>query len=431
MKVTAALLYVALSGVPFAQESEREFESARRLGRLLVQMRSDAVTEVEAWGRLDQSFVPAFFRVWRDGGVPGAWLSGSDRELELSRTELDWLQGAIEDRPVREWVDFLQGQGEASARSGETTRAGVEILSFVGGRSEVPFLLDWARPAGDRAEFQVRKALEDALTSLVQKDNDVVWVLRDSFAETHEALLAAVLDAIGEGEVSDSLSAFSSVLGRVGSADALVLDGIARQVREAPFLADEFVCASVRHYLTARESNLVQAACLALGAARDVRSVEELIEVLGHGDPNVRASAARSLGKVTSLTFGEDQRAWSLWYQKERAWWRDESNDTLSDLRRGDPAQTVAALRLVAGKRLYTEELCDALIQCLQRKSGAPTSMICKVLVRVRSERVVPALVDALDHEDPASAAAIHASLVELTGRDMGKSRSDWWGLDG
>lgn len=431
MKGVGSLLLITLAATPVAQESGRAMAPAQRLGRLVQQLRSKAVTEVEAWARVDAAFVPALFEVWRDGAIPATWLTGSESNLELNRTEQTWLRGAIEDRPVREWVDFFESALEVPARTGEDTRAGIEILSFVGGRSQVPFLFKWARPEGDRAEVQVRKAVEDALVAWVRKDSEVVWVLRDEFAKCHESLLGSVLDAVTEAEVADSISVLSSVLGRVTRADHLVLNALAKQVREAPFLADEFACASVRHYLTARETTLVQAACLVLGAAQDTRSVEELIDVLDHDAPNVRAAAARSLHAITALVFGENQKAWQGWFEVESAWWRDEANAALSDLRRGDPAATVAALRLVAGKRLYTEELCDALIECLQRRSGAPASMICKVLVRVRSARVIPALVDALEHEDPAAAAAIHSSLVELTGRDMGPSRSDWWGLDG
>ncbi len=170
----------------------------------------------------------------------------------------------------------------------------------------------------------------------------------------------------------------------------------------------------------------LQSASIALSRARVAAAVPAWIELLGSESRAVRACALRSLESSSGLSLGEGPERWLAWHASELAWFEHELPAARDELESGAPERVLAAIRAIAARRLFQDELAQALLASLEDADQAVRTCACRALATLRSRVALEALVATLEDEDPSVARAAWEALRAISGSDLPPDASLW-----
>jgi HEAT repeat protein len=396
---------------------------------------------IEDLGRLDPALVGELFEALHrrsvpiddahaaqeegldDVAAPGPRLALGPREEGVLRVAL----ARIETGTLRAFLEEL-ADGDADV---ERRTTALVVLGDAGSLRDVRLMARLATPPPDaqgvrRARGRaLRDAFERSLGAVLLRDAGSWGSLVDAYRSVATDLRHPIARALAETGDERALSALAGFLRRAPELDALVLHELSGMVAEHGLEADELVLASVRGSLTGRPDVAVQAAG-ALGALGDEEALPELVELLRHGDANVRAAAGRALQTITGLRLGCDARAWSTWLARERKSRMHRLDRLATELRGGEPRAVAAALNELARLRTGRAEVAELVANCLAHDEPDVVRMACAALSQLRQTTSLAELAPCLEHADPAVREAAWSALKRISGLDVPPERAAW-----
>ena len=119
---------------------------------------------------------------------------------------------------------------------------------------------------------------------------------------------------------------------------------------------------------------------MACGRLGNYDAVPPLVALLEVEKSNTSAAAHRALVEITDLPFPPEPERWNRWLQQEQNWWEEEADQVLRNVRSKQPGVPAKALRTLATKRLYRDDIARSLVQALPVVDSNTALMICGVL---------------------------------------------------
>jgi len=178
--------------------------------------------------------------------------------------------------------------------------------------------------------------------------------------------------------------------------------------------------------LETSDSACVQIASQALSRARVEAAVPYWIELLSSASRAVRERAQRSLEAVSGMALGSGPERWLRWHESELAWFELQAPRVLAELGDEDETKVLAAMREIAGRHLFRDELADALIVALDRPESDVRICACRTLAGLGSPLAVKPLVALLEDENQAVRSAALSALRALTGLELPLDAKAW-----
>jgi len=366
--------------------------------------------------------LPRLFRLAVEGRLV---LAPNGEVLPLDEVGLDAVRAALAVRPRRELVTFLDGLSRAPLELRERLEAH-RLFSVAGGGEHLRLLLRLSLVPGDGLPPQeLRASFVGALAAVLKRDELALEQIPSLFAESPPGLVGSVIEAVAEVTGPHATQVLARLLGRVPGLDGLLLGRLAQRADSAD-LCDEFVLDGLRRYLRHADPVLVVAACRALAVLGDDGAVEELIVLLERGDERVRAASGAALTTLSGLSFGLDVERWSSWFQDEQRWWNERAETELARVEGARGAEYVRAARAVLEHRLHRDRIAEAFVQALGRRAADEVWLACRALGELRSRVSLAALVECLEHEDPAVREAAWRALQAITGEALPAESASW-----
>jgi HEAT repeat protein len=353
-------------------------------------------------------------------------VAAEDKPQVLSEPQRELLLAALESWPPEPALACIEDElllGVDFAR----TWAAIHVWSAVGAPDQ------WERGAAlatgsldsKRRADVLEKALEQAAQRMLRRRPECFRTFTDAYARIDPRLRLRLI--LGAGATGDARSSelFAHVLVTDPEHAPAALAQVQRIGRSFDARTHDALCDALREKLAHPSTTARNAAVRALGAQRDWRSIEALLELLEDPDATVRTSAEWSLKKATGLKWRETS-AWRAWHASEVRW-RNERMDLIIDqLTSSSPKQVVAALGESALHPLYSSESAPWAVDALQSISVVVRTTAAEALGRLDSPIAYPALIEALQDADPGVSAAAHASLVRMSGLTLPAEVDAW-----
>lgn len=307
----------------------------------------------------------------------------------------------------------------------KTTR--LAALGEVGEASDLDRAVAIATPATPREALEpgVADELRTTCERILRRDPAGCGRLRSLVQGSRAELTRSMLEGATATGTREALGLLAGLLGLFPELDPFLLENVAAVGRRVHRPIDPDVLEDVRHYLWESDATLRRDAVFAVGALRDEDAIGRLVR-LCREEPSATPVFCEALGEITGLRFGDQVERWRTWYEKEKAWQRDDAPRLFADLRNSDVAAVGRALNELAQRRIFRREISDAVEPLIDRPEPAIRRRACMTLARTGSRAQVPRLVELLDDEDDSVVRAAHAALVSLTDRDLPPTREDW-----
>ncbi len=324
-----------------------------------------------------------------------------------------------------------------AAPSGATTppllaASALRVLSLLGDRSDVLKPLQAANPLWItrlETETEVLEEFTAMMAALLGRDEVACSHLDAPYRAAPGMLRLTILRALGAARTPSAALALADLLGTDEQLEVETLMQLGRCASGRWVDLGEMRIAPILARLRADRPEVRREAALALGRLEHSGSAERLIEALGDPAPAVGDAALWSLRKLSGLRLPASPASWRRWLTAERAWWDDLAPDALARLESDSTAEIVAGLRAVAPRRLHRRVLAERVAPLLRRSDPSLARLACAALQGFGSAAAIPALVDALEHEDPSVRESAATALRAITGEQRPTERAAWAAL--
>lgn len=267
-------------------------------------------------------------------------------------------------------------------------------------------------------------ALRDALVAIAARDPRFFEEL-GGLTVVRAELAVEVVRAVGQ---TGDLAGLDWLAGQLRDADlcGAVLGELRRLAPQVPAAKGVALSERVRPFLESEHQHERRAAMAVLARLGDATAVPRMLELLEHGDAGERHEAHDALRTLSACQFPNQVASWRAWYERERVWWEEQSQQALEQLGSDDPALVVAAVRSVGDRSLRRERLAAELAPLVEHDAPAVRAYACAGLGQLRVAATVEALVGALDDEEPAVRTQALRALRAITGKDLPPEREAW-----
>ena len=321
----------------------------------------------------------------------------------------------------------VSGPAEASAR--------VELMGSIGSREDLDaiFLLmqeTWLpKPAEEapapslgRAE---RETLRRAVSSIAQRDSGTFDHLKHRWPGLHPEIQTELVLSMGSLRNPLGFGVLEAALKEQGPLSISALAQLPKLGRH-PFLnRNEDMRQAVRPYLSDSTAH-ISAACQALGVLGDMDSISMLIEHLGHAEEQVSQAAYWALGQLSGQSFPRDAQRWRFWHDSELIWMRTQKEATLQKLHSPDAQVAARAAQLCNQHPLVYDELEASVERLLRSRNQDSQGTGMRLAQRHGMRWALPAVIEELEHPDPALAALALEAAQALSGTDLGSDPKPW-----
>jgi len=271
----------------------------------------------------------------------------------------------------------------------------------------------------------LRCALERAAERLVRRRSDAFAALCEGYATIDPRLRLSLLAGVGASGDARGAELLAHVLDTDEEHAPAALAQAQRIGASSDPMAHRWLCDELRERLESDSASMRIAAVRALGAQRDWRSIERMLELLEEDDENQRTSVLWALRRATKLEWrGLD--SWRAWHTAESRWREERLEHVLDQLASNAPKQVLAALAEAAAHPLFAERTAPWAVDALASTNTLLRISAADALARLDSPLAYPALVEALDDFDTDVAQAAHRSLMRLSGLALDASAPAW-----
>jgi hypothetical protein len=410
----------ARDAVLLAQHALELAQLARLAAPLRAQPR-DPIETALVLSRSGRNSGALLLELLRQGALPAF---GEHRSAALEGARRTALLLSFGLMPREELLRSLDVHAPRAARAGWHECA-LLVLAHAGLAEDYDLALEIARAPGPDPE-SVASALREALTALHRRHPASVGRVAARVGHGPLELDAAVLQALGRSDLPKAGPALVRSLGHSPELDALALDELGAWAQRGTRTLDAQDARRVRDELQAAHVATRRAALLALALLDDVASVPQIARQLEAEDAPTRSSAHWALECLTGLRLRNDARSWNAWIAREEAWWQEQGERMLDDLRCGEPGRVARATNALAGRRLLRAE-CEAdLVELLYASSTELVELAAATLSTLGSRQALPALVDLLEDSEERIAQAAWRALRGITGRELPLERELW-----
>lgn len=321
----------------------------------------------------------------------------------------------LRELPRRKVVASLSS---AAAEGEETARrlAAVRLLALLGSAET---LRSW----GQLGEELVRelRMMPDRATDLVRSlalflsSSDRSYdLLEGVLPELDESLLPLAVRAIGLAAQEEGLGILESVLDRNRALDVGLLPAFARICARHPGEAAEHALARLRRRLSSFEARVRESAILALGEARDPKSVPLFVERLEDEDSIVRHAALYALRQLGGPSHSTDPAVWRAWSDGEMRWRQQRFDALLLELARSDPTAQLRALSEFTLHPLHAHDIVAGLEPLVADSPSGITLVCVQVLAGLRCPSALRVLEFAAARSEPEIRQAAEEALRRL-----------------
>ncbi|MEL6714176.1 MAG: hypothetical protein AAFP86_10405 [Planctomycetota bacterium] len=207
------------------------------------------------------------------------------------------------------------------------------------------------------------------------------------------SLATSVLEGVAEARDAQlAAETLVRTLGRYQDFDGLVLNRLERVARRALVHLDARGYDAVRRRLRDPSPFTRREAAFACGSLADAEAVEPLIILLSDPSQSVSTAAHASLRRLTSMTIAADPHRWNLWYDRQQAWWEDGGRVLVESIEVTRRSDLVGIVSEVSTKRLYRDQIAEALEGLLERNDAPTVELAIDALANLRAPRSVPVL---------------------------------------
>lgn len=352
--------------------------------------------------------------------VPG------DRSQTLSIYQREVVLDVLAELPPRTVLDAALERSQLS-HSRAVRRLVLDVVGSVGSPQELDTLIGLALLEDEQLPPRdVCEAFQGALAKLLAREPRLYGRLGALHRDAPGPLGDAIVCAVGDTGDARGLEFLEHVLTFSPESTSVCASQVRRLGRSEDPRVNSELAQRMRWAIDPDAPETCRALLLALGELCDYDSIPLLIELLESEDGGLSGNAHWALKRITGLRFPALASRWSAWYEDELAWFEREEELALRDLHVGPPSAAAAAARAISERRLWREDLALELVSALERPHPTLRAPICRAIERLGVPSVALGLIDLLDDEDDASAAAALHALVTLTGRDLPADPTTW-----
>ncbi|MCB9914134.1 MAG: HEAT repeat domain-containing protein [Planctomycetes bacterium] len=347
-------------------------------------------------------------------------LSGEDPDggVDFSPAQRELLRRSLERIPA--WVtDHVDRSTQAGPRDLARLKVALDVLVKDETEDACARTLALASPR-DReqpAHAVALREVQEALRERLQRVPRDARRLEELVDDAAPQLVLLMVRAAGQAPSSDAAEFLTNRLEESEGLDLVLLAELGRVLSVLQEPADPIVEQRVAWLLESADPAMRREASLAAGRLELRESTGRLIDLLEDEDASVRANAAWSLQRITARRDKGDADRWRRWYAAEVGWWSDGAQQAFTTLRGSDLRQVGAALRELAGHRLYRHQIAEVVVGLLVREEPWLVQLACATLGSLRSGLAVAPLRALLDHEDEGVRKAAAEALGNLETR--------------
>lgn len=412
---------------PRPQHSVLRDDAGRELNRILRRSRdADRPTHLELVDQLEALGADAIgpaIQILVQRSVPA--LDDATPQI-LSEPQRTLIVDALERWPAAPALERLEDELLAPP-SFERAWAALHVWSALGDGRQ---LLRGAELAKAHLESKkrrelLRNAVQIATERLVRRRPDALVDLRAGYDSVDKRLRLPLLAGVGATGDARAAELFAHVLDTDEELAPAALAQAQVLARSPDPVVHERLCDELRERLSSEVPSVRIAAIRALGAQRDWRSVERMLDLLEQGASEEQTSVLWALRRATGLEWhGVD--SWRAWHASEERWREERLEFVLGQLSSNAQRQVVAALEESAAHPLFADRTAPWAVDALRATSPTVRRAAAAALARLDCPLAYPALIESLDDDDTQVAEAAHNALMSLSGRSLAPQADVW-----
>lgn len=283
-----------------------------------------------------------------------------------------------------------------------------------------------AREPGDLEYPGLATKFETTVAAILRRDMKLMEAVGKMIAKADLNLQFNLLAAVGATRTRAGSRYLCEQLGRAPVLDGLILQNIGRVRGLVPVALSDADLLKIRGYLNSHEPEIRREAALTLGRLEDFEAVPTLIDALDDSHRGARENAYWALRKISKVQFRPDSARWRAWYESEKHWWESAGRARLSQLNSAEEPKVIEAIKDLAGRKLYRNEITEALLPLITNDRSTITTVAYAAIVSLQSNRAIPGLAAKLESGDEASRRRAIEALAAITGESCGEHREDW-----
>lgn len=283
-----------------------------------------------------------------------------------------------------------------------------------------------AVPADRRASPVLRVVVRDAVTSVLARRPADLAALRSRWTTFDAALRTTLLDAAEAAGPAIGTSGLCRLLDTGAPGDGEIFTRLARMpVRSSePWAPDTE--AVVQRALDAADPAVQAGAALLAGRLGGAELAEKLFLRLTDPDPRLARAAHTGLETAAGAPLVADPALWRARLDAERVWGEEQRTSVLEALRSSDASVARTAAQQLGPRRLHAAHAGPALVAALDREEPAVRVAAIASLEALRWPGAIPALLGATEDLDAQVAAAASAALGAVTGLPRCDGPAEW-----
>lgn len=435
MLATALILWLGLSsGEPArdaplaaARPAAVQAQAGRALNQLLRQSREpgspsrrELLEQIELLGPDAQA--PAL-QILLHRSIPG--LDGAPAQV-LSEPQRDLVLDALMRWPAAPTLERLEGE-LLGPPSFERAWAALHVWGALGDGRQFLRGVELATPhlEGKKRRALLRDAVQVSVERLVRRRPGALADLLSGYRDVHRELRLPLLSGVGATGDARAAELLAHVLDSDEEHAPAALAQVQLIARSIDPDAYRRLCDELRERLASDAPAVRIAALRALGAQRDWRSVEAMLERLEADLEEERTSVLWALRRATGMEWhGID--SWRAWHASEERWREERLDGVLERLASSAQRQVVAALEESATHPLFAEHTAPWAVDALRSPSALVRRSAANALLRLDCPLALPALIDALEDEDAQVAQSAYAAVTALSGLTLPAQAEAW-----
>jgi hypothetical protein len=285
-----------------------------------------------------------------------------------------------------------------------------------GAAEDLPFVL---RSAGFDHEGARHAELEESVTRILLRQPSAFDVVDSAVTTLAPELRVPVIRAVEATRQPRAAQLLSHWIEFRSEMRLECLPYLSRLSLALPRPLPPEVLAPVTALVESGDEATLNEALLCAGRLGDYEVIPALIRHLREGEYGVRAEAHWALKSITHLSYGDDPREWSTWFELESRWWSYSSRQAFMQLARGTRVEKVEALRQVSALHAWRDRAASEVAIALCDDDAFIATLAATELRRLDSEVAVPALVEALSSGRAGVTEAARAALQSITKREL------------
>jgi len=396
---------------PQVERAKGADEVAAKVRTMLLAIREDEPNSCELQTTrlvgLGSAAIPMLLEALESGLVPGA-----PEAMDAARDG-----AAIAALSRRGRGELLQPALALLERSTavHTSAIVVRLLGAVGDRRELPRLCRTVRPIAESiVDGELSDAFEAAATEILKRDATSWTTAHGLLRQEPDSVRWSLIRALANAASESTLSVLAAELGVHPEEDAFLIEQLTQSCVSIPSPMPATIVAPVRPYLQSEQAPCAAKAARCLAAMEDTESVEELIVLLRHDDPELAHAAHAALVSITNVALVPDAERWSRWLTEESAWFRNDFPGLSRDLQGRSAVVAVQAISRMAAHPLYRREIAEALTLALEHEPAAIRGLACSALQQLGARTAIPFLERCAEDPDPQLALAARRALASF-----------------